>query len=61
MRRAILIAAALGLLAPSAQAAEVDAEAFRPYAAGLIDRLTVGTERLADSIETGDLEAAKSD
>jgi iron uptake system component EfeO len=61
MRRAILIAAALGLLAPSAQAAEVHAEAFRPYAAGLIDQLTVGAERLAGSIETGDLEAAKSD
>jgi iron uptake system EfeUOB component EfeO/EfeM len=61
MRRAILIAAALGLLAPSAQAAEVDAEAFRPFAAGLIDQLMVGAERLAGSIETGDLEAAKSD
>ena len=60
MRRALLIAALIGFGGAPALAAGPDAEAFRPYAAGLIDRLVIGTERFAATIEAGDLEAAKA-
>lgn len=59
MRRALLIAAALGSAASAALAADVDPAAFQPYAGGLIDRLAIGTEQLAAKIEAGDLEGAR--
>lgn len=58
MRRAVLLAALLGLASPAL--AGPDVQAFRPYAAGLIDRLVVGTERFAETVEVNDLEAAKA-
>jgi len=60
MRRALFIATLIGFGGPPALAAAPDADAFRPYASGLIDRLVVGTERFAESVEAGDLEAAKA-
>lgn len=59
MRRAIMLATALGLIAPTVHAIEVEPDAFRPYAAGLIDRLALGTEGLARAIEVGDLGQAR--
>ena len=59
MRRALIIAAALGSVTSAALAAEVDPAAFQPYAGGLIDHLTIGTERLAAEVDAGDLEGAK--
>jgi iron uptake system component EfeO len=59
MRRALTIAAALGCATPVALAGEVDPGAFQPYAGGLIDRLSSGTERLAAEVDAGDLEGAK--
>ena len=59
MRRALTIAAALGCATSAALAGEVDPGAFQPYAGGLIDRLAIGTERLAAKIDEGDLEGAK--
>jgi iron uptake system EfeUOB component EfeO/EfeM len=59
MRRALIIAAALGSVTSAALAAEVDPRAFEPYAGGLIDRLSIGTERLAAEVDAGDLAGAK--
>lgn len=59
MRRAFLIAAVLSCAASAALAAAVDPKAFEPYAGALIDRLAVGTERLAAKVEAGDLEGAR--
>ena len=58
MRRVLVLVAALGLAAP-ALAAEVDPAPFRPYASGLIDRLALGTERLAATVAAGDLAGAR--
>jgi iron uptake system EfeUOB component EfeO/EfeM len=59
MRGALLIAAALGCATSAALAADVDPGAFEPYAGGLIDRLAIGTERLAAAVDAGDLEGAR--
>ena len=59
MRGALTIAAALGCVTSAALAGEVDPGAFQPYAGGLIDRLAIGTERLAAEVDAGDLEGAK--
>jgi iron uptake system EfeUOB component EfeO/EfeM len=50
---------AWGCATSTALAAQVDPGAFEPYARGLIDRLAIGTERLAAEIDTGDLAGAK--
>jgi iron uptake system component EfeO len=60
MRRVLVLAALLGFGTPPALAAGPNAEAFRPYAASLIDRLVIGTARLDETVEAGDLEAAKA-
>jgi iron uptake system EfeUOB component EfeO/EfeM len=59
MQRALIIAAALGCVTSAALAAQVDPGAFQPYAGGLIDRLAIGTERLAAEVDAGDLAGAK--
>ena len=59
MRQVLILVAALGFATSAALAAEVDPAPFRPYASSLIDRLEVGTERLAATVNAGDLEGAK--
>lgn len=55
---ALAFTLALALFAGTAGAAGVDS--FRPYAAGLMDRLVQGVERLDAAVEDGNLDAAQS-
>lgn len=52
-----LLAAVLLCVAVPAGAAGLDS--FRPYAAGLVDRLVQGVEQLQEAVQNGDLEAAQ--
>lgn len=56
---ALLLFTTLTSAAQADEQVKVNAEAFRPYAAGLIDRLVIGTETLAAKVSAGDLSGAR--
>lgn len=51
---------ALVLLSIAVPASAASLDSFRPYAAGLVDRLVQGAEQLQEAVQKGDLEPAQT-